>query len=282
MPLLKKLSPYLRFRPIPEGGQAPGLSLTADEGTWVRLSDFDGKLNVLLVFFESMVDDPTDAFLRALQKARSRFEALDTVIFAVNQRRTDRLRAYRARLGLEYYLLYDPFALASRGFGCSHRVRPLVRPATLLVGKDGRILLSQRGFADVARLLEVAAGAQGREVPPEAAERGFTGVRDPGAPADRARPLLASEAAGLLASPEQGFVLVDVRSEGEFASWHVPSSVNIPLDEMPHRYPEIGQTTHIVCVDQSGGLAQAGAEFLTSVGRSQVYYVRDGLDAWPR
>lgn len=82
-----------------------------------------------------------------------------------------------------------------------------------------------------------------------------------------------------MASSAIPFAVVDVRTAGEFQEGHIHDALNIPIDEMPHRYPEIGQTTHIVCVDSSGGLAQAAAEFLTSVGRSEVYYVEDGLGA---
>jgi thioredoxin-dependent peroxiredoxin len=172
MPFLDHVSPYLRLQPVVPGGRAPALSLTADEGTWVRLTDLQGRQSVLLVFFGSLADEPTHHYLRSLQKARSRFEKLDSAIFGVNQHRTDKLRAYRSRLGLEFYLLYDPLALTSRTFGCSSPVRPRCQSATVLVGADGRVLFSERGYADVAQLLQVVARARGGEVPPDPTERG--------------------------------------------------------------------------------------------------------------
>lgn len=275
-----RLSHLLQLRPVPAGEVAPPLSLTAEEGTWIRTRDFEGHLNVVLVFFRSLLDDATDNYLVALERERPRFEALDTVIFGVNQNRTERLREYRNRHGLKFHLVYDPFAWTARKFGCAGRLRPYCKPSVVLVGRNGRVVDAWRGRIEVETLLARIAELEGTSVPEPDEEREFTGVRDPGAPADTARTITLAEAEELLSEEDSPFVLLDVRTPDEFASFRVPGSVNIPLDELPHRYQELEQTTHIICVSQTGGLSAAAAEFLTSIGASSIFTVEEGVAGW--
>ena len=102
---MSSLSNFLRWKPLSPGEQATPLSLTADDGTWIKLPDFKGHLNVLFVFFRSSDDADTDAWLKAIDAARPAFESLDTAVFGVNTARTDQLRAHRARLGRPLHLL---------------------------------------------------------------------------------------------------------------------------------------------------------------------------------
>ena len=47
--------------------------------------------------------------------------------------------------------------------------------------------------------------------------------------------------------------IVDVRTPGEFMGGHVAGSINIPLQELPHRLDEIRQMKNIVLCCASGG-----------------------------
>ncbi len=278
---LKDIPHLLSLKPLPTGTEAPQLSLTAEEGTWIKSKDFTGHLNILLVFFRSLLDDRTDDYLKSLQKEISRFEALNTVIFGVTQFRTERLRQYRGRQGLEFHLLYDPLALCARRFGCSGRIRPYCKPSVILLDRNGKIILSQRGYLPTSDLLSKLASLEGTTVPETDSQRTFTGIRDPGAPAASANSVTAVTALGLLSDSDSNFKLLDVRTPEEFAQFHIEGAINIPLDELPHRYQELEQTTHIICLSKTGGLSEAAAEFLTSIGASQVFNVEDGLAAWP-
>jgi rhodanese-related sulfurtransferase len=206
---------------------------------------------------------------------------LDAILFGVTHHRTDDLRDLRARLGLGYHLVYDPLALTARTWGCSGRVRPSVRPGVAIVAKDGTIAASWPTWPPVQEILAVLARLEGKAVPSVQAERGFTGVRDPGAPADKARIVSADEARALLAGEDSAFLLLDVRTEAEHEAFHPEGALNIPLDELPHRYQDLRQNTDIICISQTGGQSLTAAEFLTSVGMSNVYTVSDGMASWP-
>ncbi|MFH1463049.1 MAG: rhodanese-like domain-containing protein [Pseudomonadota bacterium] len=281
MQVLNRVRQAWRLAPLAAGQPAPSLSLTAEEGTWIKLKDFQGHLNVVLVFFRSLRDDATDEALRGLDGVAEAAEQLDAILFGVTHHRTDELRDLRARLGLGFHLVYDPMALTARKYGCAGRVRPSVRPGVVVVGKDGRVGASWTTWPPAEELLAVLARLEGRDVPEIQAERGFTGVRDPGAPADKARVISADEARALLAVDDSAFILLDVRTEAEHEAFHPQGARNIPLDELPHRYQDLHQNTDIICISQTGGQSMTAAEFLTSVGMSDVYTVSDGMASWP-
>ena len=85
------------WSPIAVGEAAPALSLTADEGTWVRMSDFKDHINVILIFFRSLNRDEVDGWLKGFQANRDHFEEMETAIFGVTTSRTDRLQPARKR-----------------------------------------------------------------------------------------------------------------------------------------------------------------------------------------
>ena len=260
----------VRWRPIEAGREAPLLSLTADDGTWVRLPDFRGTHAVVLLFFRSLDDLQTIRWLTAFDRRREQLLASDTLVFGVSTHRTERLRAFRAEIELGFPLLYDPLALVARAFRCSGRIRPDIKPSLVVVSKDGRIAASRRGMGEPAEVLRAL------EAPAAPAPRAEAAPAGP----ERVREIDSKQALALLAETERKYVLVDVRTLGEFASGHSPFARHIPVDEIPHRYHELGQTTRILCVCQGGGRSAQAAEFLTSIGGSEIYNVLGGMSAW--
>lgn len=279
--MASNLSNLLRWKPLSVGETATPLSLTADDGTWIKLPDFKGQLNVLFLFFRSTDDADTERWLRTFDEARAAFEGLDTAVFGVNTARTDKLRAYRARVGIEFFLLYDPLALASRGFRASGRIRPFCKDQVTLVGKDGRVLFADRGHVDVARVLEAAAQAEGKPAPaPPPPAAPATTLRTPGKPAVAFTDVDSAGALALLDAKDSPYLLVDVRTRGEFEADRSPRARHVPVDELPHRYQELGQTDHLIFVCQGGGRSAAAAEFMASLGASNIYNVAGGMSQW--
>jgi rhodanese-related sulfurtransferase/peroxiredoxin len=262
---LSAVTNLVSWRPLSAGTPAPELSLTADDGTWIRLPDFVGHVNVVLLFFRRQ-DAETDAWLRAAQADKARFDALSTVVFGVNTRRPDKLRAHRAALGLDFPLLYDPLAVDARAFHASSRWRPVVKDAAVVIGKDGKVAHAARGRAEVGALLAELERLEGVEA---AAEADTGGVAD-----------IDSTGAVALLEGDGGYVLVDVRTRSEYEADHAPWAVHIPVDELPQRYAELGQTARVICVCQAGARSAAAAEFLLSIGATEVYNVVGGMSGW--
>jgi phage shock protein E len=70
----------------------------------------------------------------------------------------------------------------------------------------------------------------------------------------------------------QGGVLLDVRTREEHADGHLPKSLNIPVQELGARLPELADKNRaIVVYCRSGGRSAAATALLVSAGFTQVY-----------
>ena len=272
--------------PPPIVGEEPhAVSLTADEGTWVKLDDFRDHLNVVFLVFNSLTNDEVDAWLEGWNAKVDHFEALETVIFGIHTARTEELRAFRHRLGLEFFLLYDPLAIESRALRCSSRVAPVCKNTVFAVGKDGRIVFGQRGMPGPDVVLECIAACEGRDMSEFQSNTTDTpstdeNVKGPGSAPEVVKNIDSAAAETFLDEKDGGYLLIDVRTQSEYEADHSPAAIHIPIDELPHRYRELQQTHRILCVCQAGGRSAAAAEFLTSIGGTEIYNVEGGMSAW--
>ena len=66
-------------------------------------------------------------------------------------------------------------------------------------------------------------------------------------------------------------IVLDVRTPEEYASGHVPEALNIPVQELPQRYPELGaKDTAIVIYCRSGARSATAASLLRKLGYSKL------------
>lgn len=273
----------MRLTPISVGTEAPPLSLTADQGTWVKLRDFKGQMAVVLLFFKSE-DNDTEAWLRAWSDAKDTAEQLDAVLFGIHTASTERLRDLRAHLRCSFFFLYDPMALTSRAFGMSGRLRPQCRDGLVLIGKDQQVLFSERGLPSPEQVLGLLAKAQGMAMPgedaPEIDPAATSNARVPGQAQKAVTDIDGDQAEAMLTSDDTPYILVDVRTKSEYDADHSIHATHVPVDELPHRYQDLGQTTHILFVCQGGDRSAAAAEFMASIGAHEIFNVMEGMSAW--
>ena len=77
-----------------------------------------------------------------------------------------------------------------------------------------------------------------------------------------------------------GALLLDVRSEGEFAGKHIGGAVNIPIQELMGRMDELGSKEQdIVVYCQSGGRSAIAKRLLESNGFRHVHDL-GGIGSW--
>jgi rhodanese-related sulfurtransferase len=79
-----------------------------------------------------------------------------------------------------------------------------------------------------------------------------------------------------------GPLVLDVRSEKEYARGHVPDAVNIPHDQLAARLSEIGSSSEqpIVLYCESGRRAGMAAATLREAGFSSVHHLTGDMSAW--
>jgi rhodanese-related sulfurtransferase len=95
-------------------------------------------------------------------------------------------------------------------------------------------------------------------------------------PTDRiSAPMVAEELAGADAP-----LLVDVRNPREFATKHIPGSVNIPLNHLQERMAEIPRDRRIAVHCAGGYRSSIAASILHQYGITQLIEMAGGLAAW--
>jgi rhodanese-related sulfurtransferase/peroxiredoxin len=265
------------------GSRCHPISLTADEGTWVKLEDFAGHLNVVFIIFESLNDAETDQWLKDWARHVEPFESIETAIFGITTSRTDELRRYRTENELGFLLLYDPLAIESRAMRCSSRLKPTCKTSVIGVGKDGKVVYSERGQRNPTEVIDVFARIEGRSASPIETPEVLDTVNET-APtettASAVQNIDSEKAEALITTDNAGYILVDVRTRSEYDADHSPHAIHLPIDELPHRHEELKQTSRIICVCQAGGRSAAAAEFLASIGGTEIYNVEGGMSAW--
>lgn len=76
--------------------------------------------------------------------------------------------------------------------------------------------------------------------------------------------------------------LLDVRTPGEFDSWHIPGAYNVPLDLLREHRDEICRhlDQDVVLVCRSGQRAAQAGEALRQAGLFNVHILDGGMTAW--
>ena len=81
----------------------------------------------------------------------------------------------------------------------------------------------------------------------------------------------SDEAAKMMAA-EQGYLIVDVRTSGEFAGGHIPHALNIP-----NELPDKAQKIFVYC--RSGARSQQAAQKLADMGYTNIVEM-GGIKDW--
>jgi rhodanese-related sulfurtransferase len=84
----------------------------------------------------------------------------------------------------------------------------------------------------------------------------------------------AADVPGLV---DQGWRLVDVRTDEEWASGRIPGSLHVPMDQVVARVEEVGDRVLVVCA--VGGRSARVTQYLRGQGR-EALNVEGGVHGW--
>lgn len=77
-------------------------------------------------------------------------------------------------------------------------------------------------------------------------------------------------------------IIVDVRTDAEYAEKHIPDAINIPVEsitaEKPDQLPDLDQTILVYC--RTGIRAAAASKKLAEIGYTKIYDM-GGIVDWP-
>ncbi|MEV5846816.1 peroxiredoxin [Streptomyces sp. NPDC051985] len=124
---------------IQVGDKAPDFELKDNHGRAVKLSDFRGEKNVVLLFYPFAFTGVCTGELCELRDNLPRFEDRDTQLLAVSNDSIHTLRVFAEQEGLEYPLLSDfwPHGETSRAYGVFDEGKGCAVRGTFVIDKEG-------------------------------------------------------------------------------------------------------------------------------------------------
>ena len=133
--------------------EAPDFDLEVDREQRVRLADFRGRRNVLLVFHPFAFTPVCEDEALDLQENLAAFESAETDVILVSCDSAAARQAWREKLGLTYALASDfwPHGEAARAYGVFDASRGAPVRGTFLIDKDGVVVWSLVNDADTRR-----------------------------------------------------------------------------------------------------------------------------------
>lgn len=79
---------------------------------------------------------------------------------------------------------------------------------------------------------------------------------------------------------QSGALLVDVRTTAEFASGHINSAINIPVDQVAAASAGWNKTRPVIVYCATGARSAQAADILAGEGFTKVYNLKAGIVAW--
>ncbi|MFC4563280.1 peroxiredoxin [Nocardiopsis mangrovi] len=124
---------------IDTGRTAPDFELADQHGQAVRLSDFAGRKNVLLVFYPLAFSGVCEGELSALRENLGEFQNDDVQLLSVSVDSMFAHRVWADREGLEFPLLSDfwPHGAVALEYGVFDDTRGVAVRGTFLIDKEG-------------------------------------------------------------------------------------------------------------------------------------------------
>jgi peroxiredoxin len=138
---------------IETGSEAPDFDLQVDGPERVRLSDYRGRSNLLLVFHPFAFTAICEEEALDLQENMASFASAETEVLLVSCDAAPARQAWKKKLGLTYTLASDfwPHGEASRAYGVFDETKGAPVRGTFLVDKDGLVVWSLVNDADTRR-----------------------------------------------------------------------------------------------------------------------------------
>ena len=151
---------------VTTGDRAPDFDLEVSRNEHVKLADFRGRRNVLLVFHPLAFTAVCEEEALDLQEHLDSFEAAETDVVFVSCDTSAARRAWREQLGATYTFASDfwPHGKAARDYGVFNETAGTPVRGTFLIDKDGIVIWTLVTVGDTRReeLVSGPLGAQAR------------------------------------------------------------------------------------------------------------------------
>jgi peroxiredoxin Q/BCP len=132
------------------GSTAPQFACVSSNGDTVKLVDFRGKKNVVLVFYPGDQTPGCTKQLCALRDEYSKFDNKETVIFGVNPADARSHKKFIEKRRFPFALLADANRTAAKLYGANGL---FIKRTVYVIDKKGVVVFAKRGMPSVAEIL---------------------------------------------------------------------------------------------------------------------------------
>ena len=81
---------------------------------------------------------------------------------------------------------------------------------------------------------------------------------------------------------KKGIMLLDVRSDREYAQGHIPGAVHVPLPDIGERVKKLKKEKELVVYCRNGNQSIWAIKRLMGMGYKNLYNLKGGYSAWKR
>lgn len=137
---------------LPVGVKAPEFDETDQAGAPLRLADFRGQSNVVLIFYPGNDTPGCTKQLCAARDDFSQYKLLDAVVIGVNPAGPDSHLRFAQKYSFPFPLIADEDGSMVRDFGC-RGIGGITTRTVYVIDKDGTIVFAERGMPSTERIL---------------------------------------------------------------------------------------------------------------------------------
>lgn len=136
------------------GQDAPDFTAQTNNGRIVKLSDFRGKKNVVLVMYPGDQTADCTRQLCAFRDEFPRFQNADTEVFGINPANAESHQKFIDKNGFPFELLVDENREIARLYDSIMLMGFVVKRTVIAINKDGKITLFKRGYPTNDEILD--------------------------------------------------------------------------------------------------------------------------------
>jgi thioredoxin-dependent peroxiredoxin len=134
------------------GQKAPEFALQSSNGDTVRLADFAGRNDVVLIFYPGDETPGCTKQLCAVRDDYSKFEAKNVKVFGVNPGSGDSHQCFIKHHGFQFPLLIDEGQKVAKLYGCDNW--PVVKRTVVAIDRKGMIAYVKQGMPSDDEILK--------------------------------------------------------------------------------------------------------------------------------
>lgn len=251
------------------GSEAPSFNLADHKGERVRSDDLKGESHYILVFYPGDDTPGCTMQLQSFTELADAFAEQNCRIFGVNPADAASHCRFVESKGLGMSLLVDVGRELAVAYQTARHGVPVTFRAVFLIDKTGIVRSAMKDMPEPRALLSLVTRSN------------ETGYKGSGRKGRRPVPQVSSYGLRKVLSNEKNANVLDIREAVDWRAGHIPSAINIPIDELKNRLSELPDPANALVICCTQGLRASGAaHILKEAGWRKLYTLTDGMEAY--